>query len=220
MTPTDRFFIRKGCKWYLDFKSYCTSSSQAHLTLSAMLLYIFLLACALNSTKKKNKTRETDLHPHVTCLSQIELLTLVFKCHIPLQFPLTKADLFFFAHGKKTKKLGSTDECVTAFFHFSFPYVNIVVLEEYHFSRMQEYFSFFLSCQDFPETHTGSDTLAGRLQTVRAAQTRHLWWNELKSLWCRASLWGWFQLLCALQGHPLTASPAKLEMAPVHLPYS
>lgn len=52
----------------------------------------------------------------------------------------------------------------------------------------------------FPETHTKSDTLAVRSQTVRAEQRRHLWWSELKSLWCCASLWGWFQLLCALQG--------------------
>ena len=40
-------------------------------------------------------------------------------------------------------KLGSADEYLTsAFFHFSFPYVNIVVLEEYHFSRMREYVFF------------------------------------------------------------------------------
>lgn len=72
----------------------------------------------------------------------------------------------------------------------------------------------------FPETHTKSDTLTVRSQTVRAERRRHLWWNKLKSLWCCASLWGWFQLLCALQGRPPTASPTKLEMAPVHLPYS
>lgn len=34
----------------------------------------------------------------------------------------------------------STDECVTAFFHFSFSYVNIVVLEEYHFSLSTFFF--------------------------------------------------------------------------------
>lgn len=111
----------------------------------------------------------------------------------------------------------SVDEYVTAFFHFSFPYVNIVVLEEYHFSKMQEYI--FLSCQDFLKliprvTHSVCS------QTVRAKQRRHLWWSKQKSLWCSVSLWGWFQLLCAPQGRPPTTSPTKLEMAPVHLPYS
>lgn len=72
----------------------------------------------------------------------------------------------------------------------------------------------------FPETNTKNDTLTVRSQTVRAEQWRHLWWNKLKSLWCCASLWDWFQLLCAFQGRHPTASPTKFEMAPVHLPYS
>lgn len=159
MTPTDRFFIRKGCKWYLDFKSYCTSSSQAHLTLSAMLLYIFLLACALNSTKKKNKTRETDLHPHVTCLSQIELLTLVFKCHIPLQFPLTKADLFFFAHGKKKTKTwehGRLRDCLLSFFISLCKHRCVRGISLFSDARVLFFFSFMprFSWNSYREWHT------------------------------------------------------------------
>lgn len=199
---------------------YVQQSSSSDSVCNAVVYFFVSMCPELNKEKKQNtRNRFTSTcNMPVTdwtdcshwCLNVIFHYNSLWRRQTCFSLPMEK----------KTKKNGSTDECVTAFFHFSFPYVNIVVLEEYHFSRMQEYFSFFLSCQDFPETHTGSDTLAGRLQTVRAAQTRHLWWNELKSLWCRASLWGWFQLLCALQGHPLTASPAKLEMAPVHLPYS
>lgn len=110
--------------------------------------------------------------------------------------PLTKANMFFF--GREKIKHWRADECMTAFFHFSFPYVNIVVLEEYHFSWMLEYI--FLSCQDFLK-------LIPRVTHSR--RTRRQWEpsNEdtfdearLKSLWCCTSLWGWFQLLCALQG--------------------
>lgn len=38
-----------------------------------MLLYIFFVSmCPELNKEKKNKTRETDLHPHITFLSQIE----------------------------------------------------------------------------------------------------------------------------------------------------
>lgn len=46
---------------------YVQQSSSSDSVCNAVV-YFFVS----NSTKKKNKTRETDLHPHVTCLSQIE----------------------------------------------------------------------------------------------------------------------------------------------------
>lgn len=118
-------------------------------------------------------------------------------------------DVFFFTYGKKMRG------CLLSFFislckHCCVRGVSLFLDARVNFSFMPR----------FPETHTKSDTLTVRSQTVRAEQRRHLWWNKLKSLWCCASLWGWFQLLCALQGRPPTASPTKLEMAPVHLPYS
>lgn len=70
---------------------------------------------------------------------------------------------------------------MTAFFHFSLPCVNIVVLAEYHFPWMHEqHFSFM---PRFPETHTGSDTLMVALahwQAVRAELRRHLLMKRAK----------------------------------------
>lgn len=141
---------------------------------------------------------------------------MLFKCHIPLHSPWRKADLFFFAREKnKTLERGWVCDCLLSFFislckHCCVRGVSLFMDARVNFSFMPR----------FPETHTKSDTLTVRSQTVRAEQWRHLWWNKLKNLWCCVSLWGWFQLLCAAQGRPPTASPTKLEMAPVHLPYS
>lgn len=115
----------------------------------------------------------------------------------------------------KTLERGWVCDCLLSFFislckHCCVRGISLFLDARVHFSFMPR----------FPETRTKSDTLTVHSQTVRAEQRRHLWWNKLKSLWCCAGLWGWFQLLCALQGRPPTASPTKLEMAPIHLPYS
>lgn len=177
----------------------------------AVIINLFFVAyCALNLMKKENMWNwfifmsNTPVTDWTDCSHWC--LNVIFH-YIPCD---EGRDVFFFTHGKK-KVCG----CLLSFFislckHCCVRGISLFLDARVNFSFMPR----------FRETHTQSDTLTVRSQTVRTEQRRHLWWNKLKSLWCCASLWGWFQLLCALQGRPPTASPTKLEMAPVHLPYS
>lgn len=164
--------------------------------LRVCLWYFFTVSmaqCRLNSIRRENMWNWfsfTTKH-----LSQSECshccLNVIFH-YIP---PDEGKYVFLWPWKNKTLARGWVYDCLLSFFislckHCCVRGISLSLDAWVHFSFMPR----------FPETHTKSDTLAAHSQTVRAEQRRHLWWSELKSLWCCASLWGWFQLLCALQG--------------------
>lgn len=97
--------------------------------------------------------------------------------------------------------------CVTAFFHFSFAYVNTALCwGKYHFSRMYlGVIFFFLLMPTFLEKLT--------VRMTHPQFARRHWKRSSGDTFDETNLrvfdvvswWSWFQLLCALQGRPAAA---------------